>query len=410
GYNRSMTLDLAYVRARFPGLRGSVALMDNAGGSVPTQAVVDAIHTYLTQDMVQLGASYDRSAQATSKMTAGKEAAATLLGCAFDDVVLSASTSSNMFVLARAFAPLVGPGDEVVITEIDHEANRGAWRRLAEERGAQLRIWRLQEERLTAAGLAAVLTERTRVVAFTHCANVIGTVHDVRGLCRTIRDAGAISVVDGVAYAPHRRVDAPALGADVYVMSLYKVYGPHLSAAYVAPALRDRLANQNHDFLEETGSYRFMPGNASHELAASLPGIVAYLRGLDRHHGGPGELDGAWDLIRAQEATLGAPLLAYLRDHPKVRLIGEPDITASGPDPRVTTIAFTVHDRPSASIPPALDDHCAIRWGHFYAYEGMKALGLDPAEGIARISLVHYNTVAEVDRLIERLDEVLSAP
>ncbi len=403
-----MTLDLDFVRAQFPGLNGPVALMDNAGGSVPTREVVDSITTYLTADMVQLGASYDRSARATAKVDEGKEAAAELLGCTADDVVLGASTTANLFVLARAFAPMIAAGDEVVVTEVDHESNRGAWTRLAEERGAKLRVWRLEDQRLTAAGLAAVLNERTRVVAFSHCANVIGSIHDVSGLCQTIREAGAISVVDGVAYAPHRRVLAPALGADVYVMSLYKVYGPHLGAAYVAPALRDRLANQNHFFLEATGSYRFMPGNVSHELAAGLPGIVAYLRSVDRHHGGEGDLDRTWSLIREHEAQLGAPLLAFLRDHPKVRLIGEPEITGSGPtDPRVPTVAFTVEGRPSASIPPQLDAHCAIRWGHFYAYEAMEALGVAPDDGIVRVSLVHYNTVAEVQALIERLDALL---
>jgi len=403
-----MTLDLDHVRDRFPGLEGPVALMDNAGGSVPTQGVVDAISTYLAKDMVQLGASYGRSARAGDQVAAGKVAAAELLGCAVEDVVLGDSTTANLFVLARAFVSLVAAGDEIVVTEVDHEANRGAWIRLAEDRGAKLRIWRLEREQLTAAGLASVLSERTRVVAFTHCANVIGSVHDASAFCRTIREAGAISVVDGVAYAPHRRVVAPDLGADVYAMSLYKVYGPHLGATYVAASLRDRLANQNHAFLEDAGSYRFMPGNVSHELAAGLPGIVSYLRALDRHHGGDGELDGAWTRIRAHEAALAAPLLTFLKDHPKVRLLGAAEISATGPDLRVPTVAFTVEGRPSASLPPELDAHCAIRWGHFYAYEAMKALGLDPDDGIVRVSLVHYNTQAEVERLIERLDATLS--
>lgn len=403
-----MSLDLDFVRAQFPALHGPVALMDNAGGSVPPRGVIDALTTYLEQDMVQLGASYERSELATAKVAAGKAAAATLLGCTADDVMLGASTTANLFVLARAFAPTIGSGDEVVVTEVDHEANRGAWTRLAAERGAKLRVWRLEDQRLTAAGLADVLTERTRLVAFSHCANVIGSIHDVGGLCQTIREAGAISVVDGVAYAPHRRVAAPMLGADVYLLSLYKVYGPHIGAAYVAPSLRDELANQNHFFLEDTGTYRFMPGNVSHELAASLPGIVAYLRSVDVHHGGDGDLGRTWSLIREHEASLAAPLLAFLRDHPKVRLIGESEVTGSGPaDPRVPTVAFTVEGHPSASIPPQLDDHCAIRWGHFYAYEAMKALGIEPDDGIVRVSLVHYNTVAEVERLIERLDTVL---
>jgi len=401
-------LDTEWVRARFPGLDDELAFFENAGGSVPVDGVVRLAHEYLAHDMVQLDATYPRSARATERVEAGKRAAARLVNADVADVVLGDSTSMNMYVLSHAFASQVGPGDEIVVTEVDHEANRGAWIRMAKARGATLREWRLDREThaLTREGLDAVLSERTCLVAFSHCSNVVGTIHDARAFVTRIHEAGARAVIDGVAFAPHRRVDVRALGADAYGLSLYKVYGPHLGLLYVSPSFREALTNQNHDFLEGTGSYELMPGNVSHELAASLPGIVAYLEALDRHHAGDGRLDGAFRTIAAHEAQLADRLLSFLRDHPKVHLLGHADGDA---ERRVPTVTFRVEGRRSAEIPAAVEERgVAIRYGHFYAARAMEALGaVDPDDGVVRASAVHYNTVDEVDRLIEALERAI---
>jgi cysteine desulfurase family protein (TIGR01976 family) len=400
-----MTIDLDWVRARFPGLEPG--FFENAGGSVPASAVIDRATRYLANDMVQLGAAYPRSKRASERFEAGKPAAAALLGAPAENVVLGSSATMNLYVLSHAFAANVAPGDEVVVSEIDHESNRGAWTRLAEARGATVREWTIDREshELTLEGLRAVLGERTKIVAFTQVSNVVGSIHDAKLFVDEIHRAGARAIVDGVAFAPHRRVDVRAIGADAYVVSLYKIAGPHLSAMYVGDSMLETLANQNHVFLRGSGTYELMPGNASHELVASLPGIVEYLEDFDRHHGGKGDLDGAFARIAAHEAALVEPLLAFLHSHPKVRLLGR---SSAHPDRRVATVAFLVAGRSSQSIPVAIAADAAIRAGHFYAARAMNALGVeDAADGVVRASLFHYNTPAEVGRLVEALASVI---
>jgi cysteine desulfurase family protein (TIGR01976 family) len=400
-------LDTAWVRSRFPALDPALALFDNAGGSVPARDVVDRARAYLDREMVQLGASYPRSRRATELFEAGLTAGADLVAGAQGEIVLGASTTANLSLLARAMVPLVGPGDEIVVTDLDHEANRGAWLRLATQRGATVRTWRVDREthELTEGGLLAVLSPRTKVVCFTHCSNVVGSLHDVRTFADRIHDAGALACVDGVAFAPHRRVDVRALGVDAYALSLYKVYGPHLGLLWVSPSLLPRLENQNHFFHAGSGTTALMPGSASHELVAAIPGVTAYLRSLDAHHGGAGTLESAFEHIARHEEALARRLLSFLRGHPRVRLIGRADASAAH---RVPTITFTVEGTKSAAIPSALDERgIGIRFGHFYAPHTVEAFGLEPDDGVVRVSMVHYNTRAEVDRLVAALDEAL---
>ena len=401
-------LDTAWVRARFPALDDELAFFENAGGSVPAEGVVRRATRYLGEDMVQLDAAYPRSERATERARSGFDAAARLVNARPDDVVLGASTSANVFVSSHAIAPLVSPGDEVVVTALDHEANRGAWIRMAAARGATLREWLPDEgtHALSRDGLDAVLSERTRLVAFTHCSNVAGTLHDAKALVDRIHEAGALSMIDGVAFAPHRRVDVQALGTDLYALSLYKVYGPHLGLLYVNEALMPRLANQNHAFLAGTGSYTLMPGFVPHELSASIAGVVEYLEALDTHHGGEGTLDGAFARIAAHEERLAERLLSFLREHPRVRLIGEPRADRAR---RAPTIVFTVDGMRSEDVALRMAARdVAIRHGHFYATRAVERFGVaDPEDGVVRASMVHYNTLAEVDRLVGGLEEVL---
>lgn len=401
-------LDTNWVRARFPGLSDDLAFFENAGGSVPADSVIERAARYLRDDMVQLGASYPRSVRATERVGAAAGAVAELVNADASDIVLGASMSSNVYVLSHALAPLIGAGDEVVVTDVDHEANRGAWIRMAEARGATLRTWAIDRGRheLTMAGLDAALSARTKLVCFTHCSNVVGSLHDAKAFVDRVHEAGALSMIDGVAYAPHRRVDVAALGTDLYAFSLYKVYGPHLGALYVHPDLLGRLANQNHGFLAGSGTYTLMPGNVPHELAASVPGVPEYLRALDAHHGGDGTIDGAFARIAAHEQRLAEPLLAMLRGREDVRIIGRPEADAAR---RAPTVAFTVPGRRSRDVAEAMDAKgVAIRWGHFYAEQAMGALGIEDAEdGVIRASMVHYNTLDEVDRLVIGLGEVL---
>ncbi|MCB9594000.1 MAG: aminotransferase class V-fold PLP-dependent enzyme [Sandaracinaceae bacterium] len=401
-------LDLEWVRARFSGLDPALAFFENAGGSLPVDGVVRRASEYLATDMVQLDAAYPRSERATARVHAGISAAAELVNAAPAHVVLGGSTSANVYVLSHAIAKLVGPGDEVVVTDLDHEANRGAWMRMAAARGATLREWNIDPDTqaLTLAGLDAALSERTRLVCFTHCSNVAGTLHDAKAFVERIHAAGALSMIDGVAYAPHRRVDVSALGTDLYALSLYKVYGPHLGLLYVRPGLMERLENQNHAFLAGSGAYELMPGYVSHELAAAVPGVVEYLRALDAHHGGEGSLDGAFARIAAHEERLAERLLEHLRDQPRVRIIGCPRADRAE---RAPTVVFTVEGMRSEAVAAELASRgVAIRHGHFYAARAMDSFGIvDRDDGVVRASMVHYNSLAEVDRLVAGLREAL---
>lgn len=404
---------LEHARSRFPALASRWALFDNAGGSVPLGSVADRVAAYMRGHAVQLGATYELSARAAAEVAAGHRATERLVGAAPGEVVLGASTTANLRLLARALAPLWGPGDEVVVTDLDHESNVGAWRALERE-GIGVREWRFRPETaaLHAEDLEPLLGPRTRLVAFTHCSNVVGTIHDAAALVRRIHAAGAMACVDGVAFAPHRLVDVTAIGADFYAVSLYKTYGPHLALLYGRLDRLREARSQNHFFYgEDDLPHKLEPGSVPHELAASLPAIPEYLLDLESRLPGGGagheraRLARAFDAIAAHESALVAPLLEFLRGRRGVRLVGEP-----GADParRVPTVAFSVDGRDAAEIPAALDaEGVAIRYGHFYARRAIEAMGLLPRNGIVRVSMVHYNTPAEVARLVEALDKFL---
>ncbi len=410
-------LDLDFVRRQFPALATDWALFDNAGGSVPPRQVIERVGDYLGRFGVQLGASYGLSVAAGEAVVAGRRAAAALVGAAPDEVVLNGSTTLNTLLLAQALAPQLGPGDEVVVTNLDHEANIGAWRRLAGG-GVVVREWRLRpaSASLELADLEELLGERTRLVCFTHCANVVGRLHDARAIVQRVHAAGALAVVDGVAFAPHRRVDVKALDCDFYLLSLYKTYGPHLGLLYGKREQLLAARGLNHYFVGDGEvPAKLQPGGPNHELVASLAGILDYFAAVDCHHSGPAacadatalaaRLERVYDLFARHEEELVRPLLDFLGGHPRVRLVGPAGAARAE---RVPTVAFTVAGRKASEVPPLLDaERLAVRWGDFYARRAIEALGLAEQDGIVRVSLAHYNTQAEVARLIAALDRIL---
>ena len=403
--------DVQRARSHFPALETDWALLDNAGGSAPARQVIDRVAAYMARSPVQHGASYPLSLEAGARVAEGRAAAATLVGADPDEIVLGASSTVLVRRLARSLASAWRRGDEVVVTNLDHEANNGPWRALSEQ-GIVVREWSLRRETATLEleDLEPLLNERTRLVAFTQVANVVGTLIDAAAIVRRVHAAGALTCVDGVACAPHRRTDVKALGADFYLVSLYKVFGPHLGLLYGRRELLRAARGQNHFFVgEDELPRKFEPGSVPHELAAGLPGILecfAALRGLPGPEQlTPAELQALFDEFAQQEAELVRPLLEFLSSRPRVRLIGKATHAATE---RLATVAFTVQGRPSSELPPLLEERrLAVRWGHFYARRAMQPLGLDPDQGIVRVGLAHYNTPEEVARLMEALDGVL---
>ncbi len=401
---------LEFARGHFPGLGQGWALFDNAGGSLALEGVAAAVAEHLRHSAVQLGASYELSRRATERVARGVASVARLMGAADPrEVVIGPSTTQLLQNLARSLGGRFGPGDEVIVTDCDHEANRSPFRRLS-ELGVVVREWRLDRASLALRleDLEPLMTPHTRLVCLPHVSNLLGTLHPVAEVARFVRGRGALSCVDGVAYAPHRLIDVEALGVDFYAFSLYKVYGPHLGALYVRGERWAELDNVNHNFFgPDAVPYKLQPGGVNHELTSALGEIEAYLLALAGEAGAPFEVAGrerlahAFGAIARHEESLAARFLAGLAGLPGVRVWGEP-----GPDRarRVPTFAFTFEGRRSPDVVARVDEaRVAVRHGDFYAPRLIEALGLGPQGGVVRASMVHYNSEAEVDRLLEAL-------
>ena len=408
----SPPLDAAFARAHFPALSGPWALFENAGGTLVATQALDRIRTYMTECQVQPGAAYPASARAAEMIAESHRAMAAMINAAPEEVVIGPSTSMNVFLLAQALRPGFREGDEIIVTNLDHEANVGAWRRLSGE-GVTVREWRFDRESFAhqPEGLATLLNERTRLVCFGHCSNITGGFTDVPGLVRMIHDAGALACVDGVAHAPHRAIDVKAWDVDFYLCSTYKLYGPHLALLYGKRAHFERAAPLNHFFLDDELPLKLNPGGPNHELSAGLAGVTAYLDALHAHHEGEtnrplhGRLAAVFERIAAHEEALGAPLLAFLAAKPGVRLIGHP---SADRNLRAPTFSFTVDGQDAGEIARAVASReVAIGAGDFYAARCIEALGLAGRGGVVRASMVHYNTADEVQRLIRALDEAI---
>jgi cysteine desulfurase family protein (TIGR01976 family) len=407
-------LQLDYVRQQFPALAGDWVFFDNAGGSQILKSVVDRMGDYLFTSNVQLGASYDVSQLAGDRVLQARETVATLMNAADStEVVMGGSTSLLLRILSLCLSRLWSPGDEVIVTNTDHEANISPWMDLARQ-GIKVKIWQANPETLNLhlEDLEPLLTSRTRLVALTHTSNILGTINPIRPIVDLVHNYGALVCVDGVGYAAHRLVDVQALDVDFYAYSFYKTYGPHYAVLYGKRKHWQMIPGINHYFIGETEiPYKFQPGNVNYELSYGMLGLQDYLNELARLHYGEmlapdqrGQLQQAFRLISAHEEVLSDRLLRYLTSQPNVRIIGSPEADRIQ---RVPTISFVLDGVDSATIPPQIDPHhIAIRYGDFYAKRLIQDLDLAQQNGVVRVSMVHYNTVAEVDRLIACLEQI----
>lgn len=408
-----MALNIEFVRKQFPGLDGEWVLMDNAGGSQTLKQVVERISDYLLHTDTQLGATYETSRISTERVAAGNAGMAEYIGAPDNsEVILGPSTSMLLRNLSYAMVQTFVPGDEVVVTNCDHEANIGPWRSM-EKHGIVVKEWRLNPETLDLhlEDLDALMTDRTRLVALTHASNILGTINPIKKIAAFVHDRGAMICVDGVAYAPHGTVDIRDLDVDFYAFSFYKVYGPHYSLLYAKKEHQEKMPGINHFFLEEELPYKFQPGNVNYELTYGLLGLKDYFTEFARVHGDGDNLgfraaaEASFMHIAEQEALLSAPLMEFLNSKPNVRIIGK---ISADRDIRVPTVSFVVKDTKSSDITLEVDKHkIGIRYGDFYARRLIEDLGLAAQDGVVRVSLVHYNTPEEVERLIKVLDPLI---
>ncbi len=384
--------------------------MENAGGTLVPRQVIDRLAHFTSYCQVQPDEGYDASLEAARHIDAGRGALAALINADIDEIVVGPSTTSNVYVLSHALRPLLRPGDEIIVTNQDHEANNGAWRQLADV-GVVVREWRMNgdSDDLEIEDLEALLTDKTRLVCFTHCSNIIGMIHDVKAIVRRIHAAGAWACVDGVALTPHRRVDVKDLDVDFYLYSPYKVFGPHMGVLYGKRELLAQTANESHYFLgEDNFQRRLCPGGPNFELTAAAGGMAEYFDAVHAHHF-PGanveeaeRLDRVFGLFAEHETGLSIRIEEFLGGHRAVRLIGK---GAAARRERVGVFSFVVEGRDSRTIPAALKaDKIGIYADDFYAARCIDALGLRAQNGVIRVSLAHYNSSADVDRLLDKLD------
>lgn len=405
-------LNIDFVRSQFPGL-SEWALFENAGGTLVPQSVIERVGAYMTDTQVQPGAEYEASALATRCLQTSHQLMAEMINASPDEIVIGPSTTMNIYVLAHALRPWFKPGDEIIVTNLDHEANTGAWRRLA-ELGVIVKEWLMEPEtaELTIERLANLLSERTRLVCFTQCSNITGSINDAPTIIRMVHEAGALACVDAVAFAPHRALDVKALDVDFYLFSTYKLYGPHLGILYGKREHLLRARRQNHFFIREDDiPLKLIPGGVNHELTAGLGGIIDYFETLHRYHLGGGDtplhlrLAELFALMADHEQALARRFIDFIAGKSQVRLIGR---NTADKTQRAPTFSFVVATRDSEEFPRhLLRSRVAIRAGTFYAQRCIDALGLGPQNGVVRASMVHYNSMEEVDRLITHLDEVL---
>jgi len=406
-------LDLNFVRSQFPAfgepsLEG-FAHFENAGGSYACRQTIDWLDRYYRQTKVQPYYDFPASREAGEQMDAAKHRMADWLGIGEDELHFGPSTSANTYVIAQALRQELKPGDEVIVTNQDHEANIGVWSRLEDE-GVVVREWRVDPDtaELHPMDLEPLLSKRTRAVAFTHCSNIVGTINPVREIADLVHEAGAWAIVDGVSMCPHGLPDVPATGADIYFLSLYKVYGPHLGAMYLKRELNSELPYQGHFFNAGKPAYRFTPAGPDHAQIAAVNGVMDYMDAVAAQHGHAGAAPEARAaavraLFREHETALLQPLLDFLSNHPKMRLIGRKRAALRAP-----TVAFTADDWGSGELAGRLADFgLGVGAGHFYAYRLIEALGIDTDDGVVRASFVHYTGPEEINRLIEALEVLL---
>ncbi|MCV3272004.1 aminotransferase class V-fold PLP-dependent enzyme [Roseobacter sinensis] len=407
-----MTLDTDFVRRQFPAfsepsLQGQ-AFFENAGGSYTCGAVIDRLIRFYRERKVQPYAPYEASRLAGAEMDEARTRLAAILGVESDELSFGPSTTQNTYVLAQAFAQMLQPGEAIVVTNQDHEANSGPWRRLS-DRGIEVREWRLDPDtgHLDPEDLENLLDDDVRLVCFPHCSNVVGEINPVTEITALAHAAGAFTCVDGVSYAPHGLPDVGSLGPDIYLFSAYKTYGPHQGLMVIRRTLGQLLPNQGHHFNGDVLTKRFTPAGPDHAQVAACAGMADYIDALHDHHIGgaasPVETGRAvHDLMRAHEVALLAPLLEAVKSRNSVRLIGPGDAERRAP-----TVALAL-EQPGEEVAALLADHGIMAGGgDFYAGRPLEAMGVDTQKGVLRLSFTHYTTPGEIDQLLNALDDVL---
>jgi cysteine desulfurase family protein (TIGR01976 family) len=391
------------VRAQFPALRRRhngepVAYFDGPGGTQVPQSVADAASDYLLHHNANTHWAYPTSIETDAALAEAREALADFLGGRPSEIAFGANMTTLAFHLGRALARAWAPGDELVVTELDHHANSDPWRQLAREHALAVRVVRFRPEtgQLDMDGLAAALGPRTRLLAIGAASNVLGTINDVRRAADLAHAAGALVFVDAVHYAPHALVDVAALGADFLACSAYKFYGPHIGVLWGRQALVEALDAPRLEPAPDYSPERLETGTQNHEGMVGAAAAVDFLASLARGPTRRARLEAAFGALHARGQALVERLWSGLRDIAGVTLYGPPP-----GKPRTPTVSFTVRGVPSEQVARALADRAVfVSHGDFYALTAVARLG-QAKDGVVRAGCACYTTAGEVDRLLD---------
>jgi cysteine desulfurase family protein (TIGR01976 family) len=402
-----VTIDVGHVRAGYPALRDGHAYLDGAAGTQVPEAVIEAIADAYRAGIGNVGGAFPASSRSAAIVAGARQAVADLTGGVADGVVFGPSATALTYRIATALSKSWGPGDEVVVSRLDHDSNIRPWAQAAERAGATLRWAEVDPASgvLPAGQYAGLISERTRVVAVTAASNVLGVRPDVPAISALAHAAGALCYVDGVHATPHVPVDVAALGADFYTTSAYKWSGPHIAVVVAAPALLETLHPDKLAPSPDSVPDRFELGTSPFADLAGVAAAVNHLASLAAAEGDRrARVLAGMAAVEEYEAKLFASMLAGLASMSHVRLYGPaPHDTTTR---RAPTAFFTVTGLAPRAVAESLAARGVNVWsGNNYALELCGALGLG-ADGAVRAGLVHYNDQTDVDRLLACLDDL----
>jgi cysteine desulfurase family protein (TIGR01976 family) len=417
----STALDINWVRSQFPSLSQTVhghpaAFLDGPGGTQVPQRVIDAISDYLRRDNANTGGAYATSRHTDAMLSDARAAMGDFLNCSGDEIVFGPNMTTLTYAMSRAIGREWGAGDEIVVTRLDHDANVSPWLAL-EEKGVTVRWAEIHEEDCTLDldDLASKINKKTRLVAIGYASNAVGTINPVKKIVGMAHAAGALAYVDAVHYGPHGLIDVATLDCDFLVCSTYKFFGPHMGVLFGKREHLARLRPYKVRPLTDAVPNRWEWGTLNHECIAGITACVEYIADLGRR-GHPeaatrrGAIVGAFEAIHRYEHGLMERLMGGLAEMEHVKVYGISERARFAE--RCPTIALRVVNQNAEQTPLALaaklGDRGFFTWdGNYYALNLTEQLDVEKSGGFLRIGLVHYNTIEEVERLLEALSQIV---
>jgi len=411
-------LDLTHIRAQFPSLAQTVnghpaAFLDGPGGTQVPQRVIDAIANYLSRDNANTGGAYATSRRTDAMIAEARAAMADFLHCAADEVAFGPNMTTMTYAMSRAIGRELKPGDEIVVTRLDHDANVSPWLQMAQDRGITVRWAEIHDQDCTLdmADLASKINPNTKLVAAGYASNAVGTINPVKEIVALAHKVGALAYIDAVHYSPHGLIDVEALDCDFLACSTYKFFGPHMGVLF-----------GKREHLQRFRPYKVRPntnaipncwewGTLNHECIAGIAACVEYIADLGRHARSESSsrraaIEAAYAAIHEHERALLERMMTGLNKIPSLKIYGITDPARF--HERCATLAIRIPGHTPLELATQLGDRGIFTWdGNYYALNLTEHLDVEKSGGFLRIGLVHYNTAEEVDLLLAALREIV---